>query len=416
MFALSQLAHISAYVQNPTKKTLDAWEQERMYRENPALLKNLIEKNVNIASQANFNAWIQNVLPHVPKNNNTKKQSNSKKNNTTQNNRKKNNDFVPQRKNKDVTLGMLVMMMLQHWKTLSKAGLGVKPGMLKDVFMRVDPINDVPLKRPVIEQIIEQAIIDIQSYTGVLIEIESYRTNMEADEALVGLVKIFNKTETKKQIKLYSGIDGSVIVHPSPIASSSNGYTLFNMIRLGHMLVPVGEATVSIQLKTPNVSNAKVNVVNEGVQNGLREVQHFDVSVRTHVAKTKSVVQVISYPLGQKMIYSPMNANNQRVPEKQYLYQGILPSTFRRNGSVYCYVLSKFPPSVAFDIADTQKRDRSQPVDNTVDLHDTVMKSVLKKKWTRPRIIKNSTPEDLGVIVAISLGAATMLSSMMMVI
>lgn len=432
--ALTQMASVSAYMHQPTEKHAKYVQQVDEIPQTPELFEQFVVNNLKktgmTPNEIKENIFEQNKPnvnrePTPGKNNknvrqgrkNTEQGKNKKQ--QEENSRKRRDENARREVNKgNISWQQLLTFLLSGFRAQNNND---------DVESIIQPIEEIELQPPLIQQIINQALQDIEETTQVRVDFElnnnMNRSNEAIDDVLTTIVKVFNNTETRKQIKLFNGIDRRILVHPAPLAANNmNGYKVYNMIRLGHMLVPVSQATLSRQLGLTNV-NIKRNmrkknqnqVLSEGVQKGLEEVQQFDASIRKHVLKTKSVLQVISYPLGQKMRYFPSNPMNHKVPAKQYLYQGVLHPDFRSVNS-FCYVLSRFPPTVRFDILDTQRYNKTQSVNKNRSLQDTVTRSILKKKWKPPRILKKSTPEDLGILATMIIAGSTMFSSSLLIL
>lgn len=248
-------------------------------------------------------------------------------------------------------------------------------------------------------------------------------TAMEyVDDVLTDMVRAFNGVSKKHQVSLYNGITGELITGPQPIANQQ--YKEHIYIRLGHMLVPLDQATLPKQFglrsmaSAPRVLMNKVrkNVRVEGDVSSIGEVARFDATIRKVVRETNSPITVIAYSIGRQLQYSMKDPRKQVVQEKRYLYQGIIPSKFRRSGQTFCYVLSKFPPTITQDKVILQKESGARPNPNE-PIQKRVLKTVFSKHhWRTPRFVKQASAEDVGVVAA-AVGLSTLgISSLAMVL
>ena len=247
-------------------------------------------------------------------------------------------------------------------------------------------------------------------------------TTMEfVDDVLVDMVRAFNGVSTKHQVSLYNGINGELLTGPEPIANSL--YKEHVYIRLGHMLVPLQDATLSKQLGITMASvpgallnKARKNVRVEGDISAINEVGRFDATLKKKVRQTNSPITVIAYSIGQRLQYSMKDPKKQMRQQKQYLYQGIIPEKFRKQGQSFCYVLSKFPPTILQDKVSMQ-RTSGVPVNPNEPIQKRVLRTTFRKHhWRTPQFVKKASAEDVGVVAAgVGLGTLS-LSSMAMLL
>lgn len=195
------------------------------------------------------------------------------------------------------------------------------------------------------------------------------------DDLLVQMVEEFNANSEEHKVTLFNGINGEPLVTMSKVANRQFKNHIF--VRLGHMLLPMTEATLSKQLGVsatyPGTILEKVrkNVHVEGDFLGIQEATKFDATLKKKVRQTGSPITVVAYSVGRKMRYSHRDPSKQMVQERQYLYQGVLPREFRKKGQMFCYALSKFPPTIQMDLLNMQRDanvdlNLAEPVDQRV--------------------------------------------------
>jgi hypothetical protein len=236
------------------------------------------------------------------------------------------------------------------------------------------------------------------------------------DQSIMLMVSAFNEQNTDHQITLYNGITGIVFQNVYKRRVLNTNVKNHSLLLLGHTLVPLSEATLKNQLQyldaMPTLPNRKTKSETSINTRGIREVKQFDSTLRKYVTSKRVSISVISYPIGLALNYFPKD-DSFTVPTKQYLYQGLMPSKIR-NKTQFAYVLSKYPPSIAFDKVMVQKQT-NQPLNTKQPIGTAIMKSI-RRQFKVPRAIKSTTSEDIGLIVAAMGVTGILVSSMVLVL
>jgi len=296
-------------------------------------------------------------------------------------------------------------------------------------------LESVPAKRPVavnrnsnipmnanMRSVLEMAIEALKGATGIQIPMPEGRNvaTKYVDDVLVDLVQMLNRQSDQHKVTLYNGITGRRLAGPMGTINGKIRNHIF--IRLGHMLVPLTDATLPKQMGvTADIGNkimnmTRRNVFTSGEAAAVREVARLDATVKKKVRDTKSPITVIAYPSANRIRYSLRDPSKQMLQEKRYLYLGIRPEEFRKPGQTYCFVFSKFSPTIFQDKLSMQ-RESGARLDPTEPIQARVLKSAAPKfQWKTPRVVKNASAEDVGVVAA-GVGLGTLgLSSMIMIL
>jgi hypothetical protein len=228
-------------------------------------------------------------------------------------------------------------------------------------------------------------------------------TTKHVDTLLTDMVKHFNKISKTRNIKLYNGITGKVLV------DSRNHTDVY--IRLGHKLVPLKNATIHKQLnvKKKPPSNSMKNRIKQTVKNkkekvSIEETAAAEQAIKDRIEYNKKPIVMIAYSIGLVLHYhiksKKRNKSNNNNTNQAYLYQGVIPEPYREPGETLCYVLSEYPPTIQEDKISIQKASRSS-INSAEPMQKVVLKRVFPRyRWKTPRFLKNASAQDVGVVTA----------------
>lgn len=236
---------------------------------------------------------------------------------------------------------------------------------------RAELLRQIP-DNPVIDALKEARMyLKETGFTMTKFQMNATQVSPETlDDALVDMVRVYNKQSRDNKVLLYNGVNGDTLVEPEPVSSRPQRIHIF--VRLGRRIVPLTQATLIDQLDTrvPSIPRAMANkmkrnnVRRRGDMDTMKERFLLERTVKEHVQHTRAPMTVISYPSGRQAKYHAVNPDTQiRVP-KQYLYQGVMPEEYRRRTQKHVYVLSAFPPlpgDGSPDIEIQMERDEAPP-------------------------------------------------------
>jgi len=199
----------------------------------------------------------------------------------------------------------------------------------------------------------------------------TYMTLDDIDQGLLDIVRDHNEKSPNGVVALYNGVNGHSLVEPDAPVVGNRPRKVHVFVRLGHRLVPISEATLKDQMKSPVASvpraitqKVRRNVRRRGDADGIRELLVVERTIKQHVRDTGSSITLISYPTGNRVQYTTVDPNTMTQDRAQYLYQGMMPPAFRRPGHTFVYVRSSFPPSPVHQTPDTSSDvDTSSNVD-----------------------------------------------------